>query len=242
MTDPTLSIVIPAHNEAARIGPVLDAYCDVFGPQTEFIVVPNACTDDTVSLVQKAAAQDSRVRVQVINDAVGKVGAVYAGFNIARGVLIGFVDADGATSPQEFQKLVAAMSAADVVVASRWRRGAHVERKFIRKLASLVFVTLRQLIVPLSVRDTQCGAKVMRREMYRRVAPHLTVKNQAFDVELLARLGDAGARIVELPTVWREPGGSVQFENIVSLVRSGLIMLRTLWSIRTRQRITNPSL
>lgn len=242
MTDPTLSIVIPAHNEAARIGPVLDAYRDVFGPETEFIVIPNACTDDTVSLVQKAAAQDSRVRVYAINDAVGKVGAVYAGFSIARGALIGFVDADGATSPQEFQKLVAAMAAADVVVASRWRRGAHVERKFIRKLASLVFVTLRQLIVPLSVRDTQCGAKVMRREMYRRVAPHLTVKNQAFDVELLARLGDAGARIIELPTVWREPGGSVQFENIVSLVRTGLIMLKTLWSIRTRQRITNPSL
>jgi len=242
LTNPKLSIVIPAHNEAGRIGPVLDAYRDVFGTETEFIVVPNACTDDTESLVQQAAAHDSRVRVHAINDVVGKVGAVYAGFNIARGTFIGFVDADGATSPEEFQKLVTALDSADVAVASRWRRGAHVERKFIRKFASLVFITLRQLIVPLSVRDTQCGAKVMRREKYLAVAPHLIVKNQAFDVELLARLSDAGARIVELPTVWREPGGSVQFENIFSLVRTGLTMVRTLWSIRTRQRIVNPSL
>jgi glycosyltransferase involved in cell wall biosynthesis len=242
LAHPTLSIIIPAHNEAGRIGPVLASYQAAFGPSTEFIVVPNACTDETETLAQNAASTDSRVRVHVIRDVVGKVGAVYAGFSLARGSLIGFVDADGATSPEEFQKLVTALQTHDVVVASRWRRGAHVERKFIRKFASLVFVILRHLVVPLSVRDTQCGAKVMRREAYERVAPTLRVKNQAFDVELLARLNDSGARILELPTVWREPGGSVQFDNVFSLARTGLTMFRTLWKIRTRPRITFPTL
>lgn len=239
MSDPMLSIIIPAHNEAGRLGPVLTAYRAAFGPDTEFIVVPNACTDATASLAQDAASQDPRVRVHTMNDPVGKVGAVYAGFYLARGSIIGFVDADGATSPEEFQKLVAALATHDAAVASRWRHGAHVERKFIRKFASIVFIILRQLVVPLNVRDTQCGAKVMRREVYTRIASYLVVKNQAFDVELLARLQDIGARVIELPTVWREPGGSVQFENVFSLARTGFTMLRTLWQIRNRQPITS---
>jgi dolichyl-phosphate beta-glucosyltransferase len=56
--------------------------------------------------------------------------------------------------------------------------------------------------------DTQCGAKVLRREVVHDVLPHLAARDLLFDVDLLAAANERGWRIVEVPTVWIDQEGS----------------------------------
>jgi len=121
-----LTIIVPACNEEKRIGRMLDAYLSHFAERydrdVEILVVVNGSTDDTVGILATYEARYSQLRHIVEPRRVGKGGALMIGFREARGSLIGFSDADGATPPESFQALVDNMDGVDCVVASRWRK------------------------------------------------------------------------------------------------------------------------
>ncbi|GAI24521.1 unnamed protein product, partial [marine sediment metagenome] len=105
-----LSIVVPAHNEEKRMAdflPELAIYCRNHEKPCEIIVVPNFCKDRTNEVAEKIAASfPGLIKVINIKEKVLKGGAVKAGFKAASGDLIGFIDADGATSAKEYNKVV----------------------------------------------------------------------------------------------------------------------------------------
>ncbi|MDP2790118.1 MAG: glycosyltransferase, partial [bacterium] len=196
-----LTIIIPAYNEAQYLGTKLDQYLAEFKGDTEFLIVPNGCTDDTPAIAQSYAKRFPNVRAHVIPEAVGKAMAVRAGWERAKGDWVAFLDADGSTSAKEFQHIFSARRDADGVIASRWAPGAKVEnRSVLRKLASYAFAAIVKILFWMPYRDTQCGAKIFRRELIQRILPFITVRNIAFDVELLLLCRRAGASIVEYPT------------------------------------------
>ena len=170
-----LSIVVPAHNEEARIGPMLDAYLPYFsqryGRDVELIVVVNGTTDCTEQVVAGYQARFPMLRLVVEPAKVGKGGALILGFKAAGGDCVGFVDADGATPPEAFQDLVDRIGDAGVIVASRWCRGARVSPRqpLARRVVSRVFNLLTRALFGLRLTDSQCGAKLMRREALREV-------------------------------------------------------------------------
>ena len=110
------------------------------------------------------------------------------------GDLIGYVDADGATPPQAFLDLVKQIGAADCVIGSRWLPGAvmHQSQTGNRQFASRVFHFIVQTLFWMNIRDTQCGAKVMRREAVEKIHPSLRIADMAFDINLLYSLKRAG--------------------------------------------------
>jgi glycosyltransferase involved in cell wall biosynthesis len=236
-----LSIIIPAYNEAGYIGTKLDQYLAKFGKDVEFLVVPNGCTDQTVEIAQSYAAKHSSVRVHVIREGVGKATAVRAGWERAKGDWIAFLDADGSTSAEEFQHLFQARGDADGVIASRWAPGAVVEnRTALRKVASYIFAFIVKLIFWMPYRDTQCGAKIFRKELVQRILPHSQVRNIAFDVELLLLCRKTGARVVEYPTHWVDRSDSVIIGSPLKLIRSAIVMLGTLLILRFRFSFFHP--
>jgi hypothetical protein len=79
----------------------------------------------------------------------------------------------------------------------------------------------------MNIRDTQCGAKVMRREAVEKIHPHLRIADMAFDINLLYSLKAAGYRILELPTEWTDKIGSK-----VALGNTSLTMLLSVIRIR----------
>src|SRR3989344_4067768 len=95
------SIIIPAYNEEKRIGVTLDDYCSYFSKfpkgEVEIIVVLNGCVDNTLMVVKEYAKKYAVLRYVDIKEAIRKGGAVIEGFKIAKGDLIGYADADGAT-------------------------------------------------------------------------------------------------------------------------------------------------
>lgn len=204
---PALTIVIPAYNEAERIAPTLEAYAEEFGQRAELLVVLNGCTDRTASVVAGVQQRYPEViRLVDIPEPIGKGGAVKRGMLMAAGQAIGFVDADGATRPQEFRRLSEKLRQADGVIASRWLPGSEVYNRssLLRRVASRTFRLITKTMFHLPYADTQCGAKIFRRKVIETVAAKLQITNMAFDVELLMRARAAGFRVIEEPTVWTD--------------------------------------
>jgi glycosyltransferase involved in cell wall biosynthesis len=230
-----LSIIVPAHNEERRLAKMLDAYLPFFarayGTDFEIVIVVNNSTDQTEAVVKKYAQIHPQVKCVVDPRPIGKGGAVMLGFRNADGELLGFVDADGSTPPEAFQDLVLNIGGADAIIASRWMKGALVSpyQPLSRRAASRLFNGTVRVLFGLKISDTQCGAKLIKREAVMKILPLLGITRWAFDVDLLFQLRRTGCRITEVPTTWRDVAGSrlqiarASLEMFVALVRLRLL-------------------
>jgi dolichol-phosphate mannosyltransferase len=114
-----LDIVIPAHNEEARIGRMLATYRHACtDPEVRFLVAMDDCRDRTARIVAEHRDDDARVEC-VAYPKLGKGGVIAESFRRADADLVAFVDADGATPPQELLRLAGAAERADGAIASR---------------------------------------------------------------------------------------------------------------------------
>ena len=234
MSEPSLLLLIPAYNEEHRIEPVLRDYGRYFQEQYQgkfqLVVVLNGCRDNTLGVVKKVAADFPFISFLDFPQPIGKGGALIEGLKLAPECeLIGYVDADGATPPQAFHDLVKLIPKADCVIGSRWLPGAvlHQQQTHQRQFASRAFHLIVQLLFWMDIRDTQCGAKVMRSEAVQKIHPSLRIADMAFDINLLYSLKHAGYRILEVPTEWTDRIGSK-----VTLFRTSLVMFLSAFRIR----------
>jgi glycosyltransferase involved in cell wall biosynthesis len=234
VSEPSLLLLIPAYNEENRIEPVLRSYAGYFRDhhkgKFQLVVVLNGCHDDTLGVVRGVAADFPSISAIEFREPIGKGGALIEGLKLAPlADLVGYVDADGATPPGAFHELVKRTRDADCVIGSRWIPGAvlHVQQSGRRQFASRVFHMIVELLFHMNIRDTQCGAKVMRRAAVEKVHPSLRIADMAFDINLLYSLKRAGFRILEVPTEWTDIMGSK-----VTLGRTSLTMLLSAIRIR----------
>jgi glycosyltransferase involved in cell wall biosynthesis len=225
---PRFSVIIPAHNEQDRVGKTLEAYAGVFG-DSEIIVVLNGCTDGTRDVVNALRESHSNLVAIEIPDAVGKGGAVRAGFLMAGADVVGYVDADGSTPAEEMRRLCEAVGENDGVIGSRWLPASRVaiRQPFGRRLASRNFNLIVRTLFGLRYSDTQCGAKVFRRSALERVMRDVETANLAFDVDLLYAMKRLKMRIREEPTYWIDMQGSR-----VRLVPASLHMFAAIVRLR----------
>jgi glycosyltransferase involved in cell wall biosynthesis len=234
VTEPSLLLLIPAYNEERRLEPVLREYGRYFQEhhpgKFQLVVVLNGCTDNTLDVVQRVAGEYPFITALEFKEAIGKGGALIEGLKLAPlADVIGYVDADGATPPRAFHDLVKRIGEADCVIGSRWLPGAvlHVEQSTHRQFASRVFHFIVQSLLWMNIRDTQCGAKAMRREAVEKVHSYLRIADMAFDINLLYSLKHAGFHILEVPTEWTDKIGSK-----VVLGRTSLTMFLSVLRIR----------
>jgi glycosyltransferase involved in cell wall biosynthesis len=230
-----LDIVMPAHNEEDRIDRTLRAYraaCPDDG--VRLLVALDSCSDRTPEIVHAHERADGRVR-SFEYPKLGKGGVIAETFARSKAELVGFVDADGATPPRELLRLADAARHTDGAIASRRHPAALLpaRRPLSRAMASAGFAGGVRMLMRLPYRDTQCGAKVLRRHVVRDVLPRLAARDLLFDVDLLASARDAGWRIVEVPTVWIDQEGS-RVNALSDSRRMGASLLR-LW-LRRRLR------
>lgn len=248
---PALSIVVPARNEAGRLGRMLDAYLPVLrarrGGDFELLVVVNGSTDGTADLARGYVPTYPQVRVLENPAPIGKGGAVMWGMREARGRWIGFVDADGATPPDAFLELVERIGDAGAIIASRWCAGARITLPpWPRRAASRVFNGLVRLLFRLPITDTQCGAKLLTAEAAHAVAPRLGTTQWAFDVDLLFQLRRAGFALREIPTEWHDVAGShlriprASVEMTLAITRLRLRHSRGRWIVSVYDRTIGP--
>jgi len=238
---PHVSIVIPAYNEAKRLGSSLEAVNNHLVDQrikAEVILVDDGSTDATADVAGEIFSRfDKTVRGRVIRyeQNVGKGYAVRTGMLAADGEVTLFSDADLSTPISEMEKLLTPIrnDEADVVFGSRaldrslignhqpWRReqGGKIFNLIVRILAGLPFW------------DTQCGFKAFRTELFRPLLEVARIDRFGFDVELLVIANFAGLRLMELPVRWNHSEGSK-----VSVLRDSVRMIKEVREIRRNLR------
>ncbi|PIS41248.1 MAG: glycosyl transferase [Candidatus Kerfeldbacteria bacterium CG08_land_8_20_14_0_20_42_7] len=234
-----LSLVIPAYNEEKRILRTLEAYIDTLRIAYEIVVVPNGCTDKTVKLVQKFIENhpDVPLRSLVIPEAVGKGGAVRRGLAAAKGTVMGFVDADLATPVEDVIRMYQLIqdSHVDGVIASRLLPDSQVHgRGILRGIASHLFAGLVRFITDLEYRDTQCGAKLFKREALAHILPELTTTDMTIDVDLLLAARKHGLTVIETKSEWYDRADSAQLGSPIGLFKSGVKMFFTLIKLQRK--------
>jgi len=206
-----VEVVIPAFNEATRLGATLTATIDYLAAQpwnARIVVVDNGSAD-TTTRIARACAGD--VDVDVIGCASpGKGAAVRRGLMTSSSRYVGFVDADLATPIDYAATAIGYLEdGATAVIASRYAPGARLVRRqpLPRRLGGAAFRRLTGSMVP-GVHDTQCGFKFFERRAVQEALLHCEVTGFAFDVELLRRIVDAGGNVVELPVDWTDDAGT----------------------------------
>jgi glycosyltransferase involved in cell wall biosynthesis len=230
----SLLLLIPAYNEEHRIEPVLRGYAgyfrDKYAGKFQLVVVLNGCRDNTLGVVHRVGQEFPEVSALEFPAPIGKGGALIEGLRLAPlADLVGYVDADGATAPAAFADLVRRIDEADCIIGSRWVPGAvlHQMQTGRRRFASRVFHIIVQLLFQMHIRDTQCGAKVMRRAAVEKIHSSLCIADMAFDINLLYLLKRNGFSILEVPTEWTDKVGSK-----VALGRTSFTMLLSVIRLR----------
>lgn len=206
----TLSLVIPAYNEEARLTALLEVLATSAGAAVEragmelveTLIVDDGSTDRTRRMLEEAEEGDARVK-PVLDFAQnrGKGAAFASGVERARGDYVLLADVDLSTPLEELPKLTAAIHAgADIAIGSRAVAGAIVERGPLhRKVLGNTFNGAVRLLTGLRLRDTQNGFKLFPTDPAKRLLAEQTCPGFAFDVELLMRADQAGLRIAEVP-------------------------------------------
>jgi glycosyltransferase involved in cell wall biosynthesis len=141
---------------------------------------------------------------------IGKGGAIITGFKVAKGSIIGFVDADESVEPEDVAKMCDMISNFDGVIASRRLRESKilVEQPLPRRIMSIGFNIVVKVLFGLNIKDTQCGAKVFKKEALISILDKLNTKGFEFDVELLWRLKKRHYKVLEFPITWKHSKGS----------------------------------
>jgi len=237
----SLSFVIPAYNEAARLGNTLTAavnYLRQSWPDAELIVVDDGSTDHTANLAREVFEQNAAgLRTSVISykSNLGKGRAVRLGLLAARSDVALFSDADLSTPITEAPKLVDPIinGQFDVTFGSRAldRKLIGVHQPWRREQGGRVFNLVVRLTTGLPFWDTQCGFKAFRMSVCRPLVEAATVDRFGFDVELLYLAFRAGLRLKEVPVRWDHNEGST-----VSLASDSFRMVSEVGLIRQQAR------
>ena len=207
MPAPYISIVIPAYNEEACIGPTLAAVVAELtrtGRPWEVLVVDDGSTDRTRDIVASSAAGEPRVRL-VAAPHLGKGGAVRRGMIEARGDWRFLADADLSMPIHELSRFLPASGApaADILIGSREAEGAErIEEPWHRRSLGRVFNFAAKALVVGGVADTQCGYKLFSREAATTLFPLQRLDGFGFDCEILFLARKAGFSVREVPVTW----------------------------------------
>ena len=231
---PTLSVVIPIHNEASYLPGALAALrpqLDALGERYEVILAENGSTDSTARVAADLAAADPAVRV--LNLPEPNYGAAMrAGFRTAAGRWVVNFDIDYFSG--EFLRAALALAgSADLVLASKRAPGAEDRRSGLRRLGTRGFNLLLRLLFRSRVTDTH-GMKMVSRPVVEEIVPLVRSTLDLFDTELVIRAERAGYRIAEVPAVVEEQREARStFLSRVPRTLAGLARIRwQLWTER----------
>jgi dolichyl-phosphate beta-glucosyltransferase len=238
--NPRLSIVVPAYNEAARLGEslrVIVAYLQDQREPSELIVVDDGSTDHTAEIAEKNLAAAGAVATRVIRYAQnrGKGHAARTGLLAARANIAVFSDADLSTPITETPRLVEPIreGECDLVFGSRAldRRLIGVHQSWRREQGGRIFNLIVRVATGLPFWDTQCGFKAFRMNVCRPLIEAAQIDRFGFDVELIYLAHLARLRLREIPVRWdHNTGGALDASGNYS--RDSLRMINEVRRIR----------
>ena len=229
----SLSVVVPAYNEAERLTQPLETlrvFLEREADRAEILVVDDGSTDATAALVRAFRSTHVPVRLLTLPSNQGKGAAARAGLAEAISPLVLLTDADLSTPMTSVGPLLDAVAdGADIAIGSRAIAGAQLlaRQPWWREGMGRTFNRMVRTTTRLPFHDTQCGFKLFRQAALPHILSPARIDGFAFDVELLLRARRAGLIVAEVPVAWQN-----DIQSRVRPTRHALQMLRDLWRLR----------
>lgn len=204
---------MPCHNEAECIKSSIEKtvstvkkFCESF----EVVLIDDGSTDSTFEGIKACAAKYDNIKIVRLGENRGKGHALRKGFQVAKGRYICFLDGDLDIHPKFISTFMECMrdENADVVIGSKRHPGSVVNYPLKRKIFSFFYQRFVKLLFGLSIKDSQVGLKIFKKEVLDEVFHRVLVKRFAFDIELLINAHIHNYKIVEAPV-------EMDFMNIV---------------------------
>jgi len=233
MIEKSLSVIIPAYNEADYIEETLTKVKEFLANNfisSEIIVVDDGSSDNTAEKVSALASENKAIRLIKNEKNKGKGASVREGMLAAKLDYVLFSDADLSTPIDEVLKFFDYFEyGCDVVIGSRALHESQLIKKqgFLRRNMGRVFNMLVQLLLFEGINDTQCGFKCFKQEAAKKVFGLQKIMGFSFDVEVLCIAERLGYSIKEIPIRWINREASR-----VSVVRDSFMMFFDLVRIK----------
>lgn len=233
-----LSIVIPAYNEATRIGETLEptlAYLKAQPYASEILVVSDGSRDETRAVAEGFQASFPNLKVLEYFPNRGKGHAVRTGMLAAQGERVLFMDADYSVPIRYVEPAFAVLDAGcAVAIGSRGATGAQMTNRqsALREFASRVYTAVQNRWIKVDFVDTQCGFKMYTRQAVQVLFPQQKLDSVIFDGELFFLAQRAGLKVGEFPVEWNHHPDS----RITYNLRKSLQIFWELFKIRWLHR------
>lgn len=218
---PFISVIVPNFNELENLkrGVLsnLASYLKTQSYSWEVIISDDGSTDQSVKYIKTFIAQNKDFHL-LINHHAGKPFALKSAINQARGQYVLFTDMDQSTPINQLEKLIPyTKDGFRVVIGSRGIRRR--DSSLLRQVASVTFLLARKLFLLRSIKDTQCGFKLIETDLARKIFSRMRLfgrkqqsigwKVTAYDVEMLFLAEKLGEEIQEVRVVWKDEDTSV---------------------------------
>ncbi len=236
MSNPLLSIIIPAYNEEVRLPNTLEQVTTFLNGQAypaEVLVVENGSQDRTLEIARDFSRRFPYVKALHV-DGRGKGLAVKYGMQQATGDYRFICDADLSMPIKEVNCFIPPiLPVMDIAIASREAPGAvRYNEPLYRHLTGRFFNLVVRLLALPGLHDTQCGFKCFRGAVADEIFPLQTIDGWSFDVEVLFIARQRGYKILEIPVPWYFSAES-KVRIVHDLIKVGLDLIairRNAWN------------
>jgi len=234
--DNLISVVIPARNEAPNLPGVFDEIEQALaGRRYEIILVDDGSTDDTAAVMTRERARRPGIVRHLRHDrSTGKSLALRTGVMAARGSLVATMDGDGQNNPVHVAEMVDALHEAGpgvgIAVGQRLKREG--SDSLAKKYASRFANGLRNAILKDNTRDTACGLKVVRTDVFRRL-PFFEGSHRFLPALVLIE----GYGVVHRDVVDRPRQHGASHYGILDRGLHGALDLFGVWWLRRRRKV-----
>ena len=206
---PSVSVIIPARNEAGNIGKIIERIPQM-GAETELIFVEGQSVDNTFEHIERAMAASPQTKCRVYRQpGRGKGDAVRFGFDRADGEILMILDADMTVPPEDLSRFYQAIVSGRGEFINGVRLVYPMEKqsmRFLNILGNKFFSLAFSWLLDQPIKDTLCGTKVLTKKHY-----HLIAQNRSYfgdfdpfgDFDLLFGAARLNLKIVEMPVRYR---------------------------------------
>ena len=235
-----ISAVIPAFNEESTLEEAVLTTAAVLArlsPSGWEILVVDAGSQDRTYQVAQQLAYDNHIKLIRHDSNRGKGAAVRSGVMNSRGDAVLIMDADLSTRPETLESFIPALTeGADLITGDRRNPASHIDRPqpILRRVMGRVYVTLARTVTGSSLRDFNCGFKLIRGDTARSLLAQCRSDRWVWDVEAIALALRQGLEVKAIPVTWRQGDRTAVAPFNAALV--SIIELAKLW-FRLRRKV-----
>jgi glycosyltransferase involved in cell wall biosynthesis len=229
----SITIIVPVYNEEKRIEKNIEklvTYCNEKEWDFELIFVEDGSNDKTCSIVNGFSLSDSRIKLLSLPTRLGKGGSIISAvLSYPTKEYVAYMDADLAAGPSELERLLNNTQDCDVIIGSRILRGdlMSIKRPYYRSILSHLYSRLFRILFRIPILDPQCGLKLFRKDIVKKLFEAIMTPDFAFDTDLIVTAFSQDLKIKEVPINWNH--GTDSKVRILREIKSMGIDLLSIW-------------